>query len=83
MVIQAPVKVSPETNQLLDDASYFLGQSKKDIVDAAVREYIDNHRAEINDRVSQTLTRLDGSVPAAVALLTGMSAGKLDELGGF
>ncbi len=83
MVIQAPVKVAPETNQLLDDAAYFLGQSKKDIVDAAVREYIHNHRAEINDRISQTLTRLDGSAPAAVALLTGMSAEKLDELGGF
>ena len=83
MPAQAPIKVAPETNALLDDAAHFLGHSKKDIVDAAVREYIVNHRTEINSRVRESLDRLDGSVPTAVGLLTAMGAAKLDELGGF
>lgn len=48
-----------------------------------VREYIDNHRDEINEGVRSALTRLDGSVSAAVSLLTGFDAEKLSELGGF
>ena len=35
------------------------------------------------DEVRAALLLLDGSMPAAVSLLTGMSGSELDELGGF
>ncbi|GIJ45914.1 hypothetical protein Val02_28000 [Virgisporangium aliadipatigenens] len=49
----------------------------------AVREYIENHRAEIQEAVARALKQLDGSVAGAVSLLTGMSRAELDEIGGF
>lgn len=78
-----PIKVDAQTDQLISHAAHFLGRSKKDVVDAAVREYIENHRAEIQESVTRALKQLDGSVASSVSLLTGMSRGELDELGGF
>jgi hypothetical protein len=63
-------------------AAHFPDRSKKDVVDPAVREYIDRHRQEIYDGVKEALARLDGSDKSAVSLLTRMSADRLDELGG-
>lgn len=78
-----PIKVDTHTDQLISHAAHFLGQSKKDFVDIAVREYIDNHREEIQSAVSDALRQLDGTIASSVALLTGMSRTELDELGGF
>ena len=39
------------TDDLVSHAAHFMSRSKKDIVDAAVREYIDAHRDEINERL--------------------------------
>jgi hypothetical protein len=78
-----PIKVDAHTDQLISHAAHFLGRTKKDIVDVAVREYIENHRAEINESVTRALQQLDGTVAGSVALLTGMSRSDLDELGGF
>lgn len=78
----SPVKISPETDRLLTDASHFLGRSKKDIVDQAVRDYVETHRDEINSGVRESLTRLDGSLGSLVSELTGLSPERLAELGG-
>jgi hypothetical protein len=78
-----PIKVDAETDQLISHAAHFLGRSKKDVVDVAMREYIENHRTEIQDAVTQALHQLDGSIASSVSLLTGMSRADLDELGGF
>ncbi|MFF0230413.1 hypothetical protein [Micromonospora sp. NPDC005254] len=78
-----PIKVDSQTDQLISHAAHFLGRSKKDVVDAAVREYIENHRAEIQQAVGEALRQLDGSTAGSVALLTGMSRAELDEVGGF
>ncbi|GAA3232389.1 hypothetical protein ACFO1B_20875 [Dactylosporangium siamense] len=78
-----PIKVDAHTDQLISHAAHFLGRSKKDIVDVAVREYIDNHRAEIQESVTRALHQLDGTVAGSVSLLTGMSRSELDDLGGF
>jgi hypothetical protein len=77
-----PIKVDATTDQLISHAAHFLGRSKKDVVDAAVREYIENHRAEIEQAVARALRQLDGSLAGSVSLLTGMTREKLDELGG-
>lgn len=82
-VTVAPIKVSGATDQLISHAAHFLGASKKDVVDAAIREYIDNHRDEINASVKSALTQLNGSAAASVSLLSGLAADELDDLGGL
>lgn len=78
----SPIKIDAETDQLVSHASHFLGRSKKDVVDAAVREYIDAHRDEINTAVRSALRQLDSTAASSVSLLTGLSATELDDLGG-
>lgn len=82
MTATSPVKVSADTDLLLTEASHFLARSKKDIVDAAVRQYVDDHRDAINAGVKESLARLDGSRAAVVSEITGISRDELDELGG-
>lgn len=77
-----PIKVDSTTDGLISHAAHFLGRPKKDIVDTAVREYIENHRSEINEGVRAALQQLDGSTQSAVSLLTGFDASTLEELGG-
>ncbi len=79
----APIKVDVGTDELISHAAHFLGKSKKDVVDAAVREYIDAHRAEINSGVRAALSRLDGSSASAVSLLTDVPVDQLQEYGGM
>lgn len=83
MASATPIKVDTQTDQLISHAAHFLGRSKKDVVDLAVREYIDNHRDAIQEGVTRALRELDGSVASSVALLTGMSRDELDEIGGI
>jgi hypothetical protein len=78
-----PIKVDSVTDGLISHAAHFLSRPKKDIVDAAVREYVENHRAEIHEGVRAALLQLDGTSGSAIALLTGFDAAKLDELGGI
>ncbi len=77
-----PVKVSAETDRLLTEASHYLARSKKDIVDAAVRDYVESHRDEITRGVRESLARIDGSLGSVVGELTGLTKAQLDELGG-
>ena len=79
----APIKVDAATDELVAHAAHFMSRSKKDIVDAAVREYIDTHRDEINAGVKAALGKLNGSDEAAIAMMTGLSAEELDDLGGL
>jgi len=79
----APIKVDMETDRLISHAAHFLCKAKKDIVDAAVREYVAKHLPEINEAVRAALAQLDGSSKSAVALLTGVPIEKIDEYGGM
>jgi hypothetical protein len=83
MAMAAPIKVDVSTDQLIAHAAHFLGKAKKDLVDAAVREYIDAHRGEINAGVREALSQLDGSSKSAISLLTAVPADQLDEYGGL
>ena len=78
----APIKVSEETDALVSHTAHFLTKSKKGVVEDAVREYIDNHRDEINGAVRDALAQLDGSRGAAVAMLADIDESELDDLGG-
>ena len=79
----APIKVSTETDRLIGNAAHFLQRSKKDVVDAAMREYVANHRDEIQEGALESLRQLDGTTKSAVSLVTGMTTDELDALGGF
>lgn len=78
-----PIKVDVATDDLVSHAAHFLSRSKKDVVDAAVREYIDAHRDEINTGIKAALGQLNGTDEAAVSMLTGLNAEELDDLGGM
>jgi predicted transcriptional regulator len=83
MAATAPIKVDVATDELVSHAAHFLSRSKKDIVSAAVREYIDTHRDEITAGIAAALKQLNGSDAAAVSMMTGLSAEELEELGGM
>jgi hypothetical protein len=83
MVGSAPLKVSPETDLILTEASHYFGRTKKDLVDLAVREYVENHRAELTAAVRASLSRLDGTLPSLVSEITGLTRAELNELGGL
>jgi len=78
----APIKVSAETDARITQAAHFLGTAKKDLVDIAVEEYIENHREEINAAALSALRALDGSRADRVALLAGLTREELDDVGG-
>lgn len=50
-------------------------------MDAAVRDYVEEHRDEINAQVAATIGRLDGSRASFVSEATGLSRAELDDLG--
>ncbi len=77
-----PVKVAAETDQLIAHAAHFLHTSKKEVVDRAIRDYVESHRDEINAGVRAALAQLDGTSTTAVSVMTGLSAERLNELGG-
>jgi len=63
----SPVKVDASTDEPIPHAAHFLGKSKKDVVNAAVRECIDAHRDEINAGVRRPESNRRS--PSAVPLL--------------
>ncbi|NMO51038.1 hypothetical protein HH310_07520 [Actinoplanes sp. TBRC 11911] len=79
----APIKVDVETDRLISHAAHFLGKAKKEVVDAAVREYIDAHRDEINQGVRDAMQQLDGTPESAVSLLTGIPSDRIADYGGM
>lgn len=79
----APIKVDSETDTLISHAAHFLRASKKDVVNVAVREYVESRRDEIQEAALDALRTLDGSTKSAVQLLTDASDEEIDELGDF
>lgn len=82
MASLSPIKVDAATDKRIADAAHFLGRTKKDIVDAAVRDYVDAHRDEINAGISASLSRLDGTRAAVISEISGFTRDELDDLGG-
>ncbi|MEV6030020.1 hypothetical protein AB0L65_02660 [Nonomuraea sp. NPDC052116] len=79
---QAPLKVDLATDKLITQGAHFLGMTKKDLVDVAVRAYLDRQREEIRRGMIESMKVLDGSLASGVSLLTGLSAERIEELGG-
>lgn len=78
----APLKVDVATDELITDGAHFLQMTKKDLVGAAVRMYLEVRREEMRQAMLEKMAKLDGSAEADIALLTGVSRAKIRELGG-
>jgi hypothetical protein len=79
---QSPLKVDPEIHQLISEGAHFLRISKKDFVAEAVQVYLEQQREALHRGMVESMRVLDGSMASEVSLLTGMSAERLEELGG-
>jgi hypothetical protein len=79
----ALLKIDERTDELASQAAHFLGMTKKQYVAEAVAYYTEHRRAEIEDGVKAALASLDGSREADVRLLTGLTAERIEELGGI
>jgi hypothetical protein len=78
----AVVKVEQEYADLAGIGAHQLHMSKKDLVGAAIVEYLERRREEIRINMQAVLAKLDGTARSEVALLSGVSAERIDELGG-
>jgi hypothetical protein len=79
---QAPLKVDPETDELISSGANFLGITKKDLVADAIRFYLDARREEMRARMQHLMSQLDGTRASRVALLAGLTREQLDAVGG-
>jgi MoxR-like ATPase len=78
----APLKVDLAVDELITDGAHFLQMTKKDLVGAAVRMYVEARREEMRAAMLEKMARLDGSAEADIAMLTGIPPEKTRELGG-
>jgi len=79
---QVAVKVSPAGDKLITSGANYLHMSKKDLVEEAVRFYLDARREEMQAGMRELLRELDGSRASRVAMLAGMTREELDSVGG-
>ncbi|GGI45850.1 nucleotidyltransferase family protein [Agromyces flavus] len=80
MATFTPIKIDPATDRLVADAAHILGRTKKDIVSAAVREFIDAHHAELEVGVAATARRLATAPGAGVRPLRSRLNANREEL---
>jgi hypothetical protein len=80
---QVSVKVSPAGDKLITSGANYLHMSKKDLVEEAVRFYLDARREEMQAGMRELLRELDGSRASRVAMLAGMTREELDSVGGI
>ena len=79
---QTPLKVDPETDQLISQGAHFLGLTKKGLVAEAVRVYLEQRREDLRAGMAEALQVLDGSLESDVMSLTGLTAEEIDAVGG-
>lgn len=77
-----PLKIDADADKLISDGAHFLGMTKKDFVAEATKVYLEIRRDEVRARLRETMALLDGTDRSRLALLTGLSPDRIDELGG-
>lgn len=77
---QIAVKVSPAADKLIASGANYLHMSKKDLIEEAVRFYLDARREEMQAGMRELLSELDGSRAARVVMLAGMDPTAAAEL---
>ncbi|GAA2081599.1 hypothetical protein [Actinomadura alba] len=79
---RAPLKIDPAADELISPAAHFLGMTKKDFVTDAAKAYLEQRREEIRRGMIEAMKVLDGSLTSSVAMLTGLSPERIEQLGG-
>ncbi|WP_106397567.1 type II toxin-antitoxin system TacA family antitoxin [Actinocorallia populi] len=79
---QAPLKIDPETDELISQAAHFLGMTKKDFVTEAAKACLEQRREEVRLGMIESMRVLDGPLHRSVAMLTSLSPERIEELGG-
>ena len=79
---QVAVKVSPTADKMITSGANYLHMTKKDLVEEAVRFYLDARRDQMQAGMRELLTELDGSRAARVAMLAGITPEELRAVGG-
>lgn len=74
------LKVDREIDAVSADAAHFLGLSKKEFYEAAAVAYIEANREKLDAAMRAALDRLDGTEEAEIALLTGMSRERIQDV---
>jgi hypothetical protein len=80
---QVAVKVSPAGDKLITSGANYLHMTKKDLVETAVRFYLEARREEMQAGMQDLLSELDGSRASRVAMLAGMTRQELESVGGI
>jgi hypothetical protein len=78
-----PLKVDEHADAVATHSAHFLGMTKKQFVSEAIAAYSEARRVEIENGVRAALATLDGTRATAVGHLSGLSADRIEELGGL
>lgn len=77
------LRASPEPAEALAAFARLSGKSKRQVIDAAITEYIERHRDEINAEIQSALDKLDGTAGRRIQATTGLSQQDLADVGGL
>lgn len=80
---QAAWQPGSATAEVVARGAQSLGVTQDDLVVHAVQAYVEAYRSRRTERMSEVMSRLDGTDMARVALLTGLPPERINELGGI
>jgi hypothetical protein len=79
---QSPIKVHESTKDKIRYAASMSGLKQSEIVEQAVDEYVERHRAEFAARIERAREALLGGEASALAYAAGVSEEDVARLGG-
>lgn len=79
---QSPIKVHESTKEKVRYAASMTGLQQSEIVERAVDEYIERHRAHFAARIERARQALLGGDTAALAYMSGVTEADVARLGG-
>lgn len=79
----AVLKVDSSTHALVAHGAIALRMTHKELVDAAVRDYLTKHREAVTTRMRAVMAEIDDTEESRVSALTGLSPERIADLGGL
>jgi hypothetical protein len=79
---ESPIKVHESTKEKVRHAALMSGLQQAELVERAVDEYVERHRAEVGRRMERAHEALIGGKSSALAYATGVTEEDIERLGG-
>lgn len=79
---QVPLKVDLATDEQISQGAALPRHDQEDFVAEAAKAYLEQQGEEVRRAMIESMKLLDGSLTATVAMLTGLSPERIEELGG-